>query len=110
MTLENNETTENTESESQNSNTPTQSRTLYIGNLPYHVKAEHLQELFSKIGPVVSSRIISDRISGRSRGFGFVEMELPSDAEKAVDMYNGGEVDGRELRVRIADNPPQNGA
>lgn len=75
---------------------------LYVGNLPYGTRDNDLQELFSKAGTVVSANVITDRESGRSKGFAFVEMSSPEEAEKAIQMLNGYSLDGRDLRVSIA--------
>ena len=75
---------------------------LYVGNLPYSARNESLQELFSQAGTVVSASVVTDRESGRSKGFGFVEMSSPAEAEKAIQMFNGYSMDGRDLRVNIA--------
>jgi RNA recognition motif-containing protein len=75
---------------------------LYVGNLPFRVRDEGLQELFAQAGSVVSANVITDRESGRSKGFGFVEMGSQEEAEKAIQMFNGYSFDGRDLRVSIA--------
>ncbi len=75
---------------------------IYVGNLNYKMTEEALQELFAKYGEVVSAKIIKDRYSGRSKGFGFVEMENKDDGEKAVKELNESEVDGRNIRVNFA--------
>ena len=75
---------------------------LYVGNLPYSARDDSLQELFSKAGNVVSANVITDRESGRSKGFGFVEMSNSEEAEKAIQMFNGYSFEGRDLRVNIA--------
>ena len=75
---------------------------LYVGNLPYRTRDDSLQELFSQAGTVVSANVITDRESGRSKGFAFVEMSSPAEAEKAIQMFNGYSFDGRDLRVSIA--------
>ncbi len=75
---------------------------IYVGNLNYRMTEEALQELFAKYGEVVSAKIIKDRYSGRSKGFGFVEMENKDDGEKAVQELNESEVDGRNIRVNFA--------
>lgn len=75
---------------------------LYVGNLPYSVKDEDLNQLFSQAGAVESAVIINDRATGRSKGFGFVEMSNDDDAQKAIDMFNGQEIDGRKLTVNEA--------
>lgn len=75
---------------------------LYVGNLSWGVKQETLQEEFSKAGAVESATIIMDRMTGRSKGFGFVEMATEEDAQKAIEMFNGKELDGRALTVNEA--------
>jgi RNA recognition motif-containing protein len=75
---------------------------LYVGNLPYSARDDSLQELFSQAGSVVSANVITDRESGRSKGFGFVEMSSPEEAEKAIQMFNGYSFEGRDLRVNLA--------
>jgi len=79
---------------------------LFVGNLPWSIDSAKLQELFSQAGTVVSAKVISDKFSGRSRGFGFVEMASEEDAQKAIAMYNGNAVDGRPLVVNEA-RPPK---
>ncbi|MBS1751785.1 MAG: RNA-binding protein [Bacteroidetes bacterium] len=75
---------------------------LYVSNLSFHVTDESLKDLFSPFGEVSSSKIIIDRQSGRSRGFGFVEMPDDNSAEKAIQGLNGKEIDGRALSVTVA--------
>jgi len=75
---------------------------LYVGNLPFSVRNESLQELFSQAGNVVAANVITDRGSGRSKGFAFVEMGTPEEAEKAIQMFNGYSLEGRDLRVSVA--------
>ena len=75
---------------------------LYVGNLTYEVKAEQLEELFSQAGKVVSAVVISDKYSGRSKGFGFVEMSSDEEAKKAIEMFNGKDFEGRGLTVNEA--------
>ena len=75
---------------------------LYVGNLSYSVDDASLQSLFAPYGNVLSAKVISDRDTGRPRGFGFVEMEA-SDAKKAISALDGTEVDGRKLRVNEAE-------
>jgi len=74
---------------------------LYVGNLSWGSTADSLKETFSQAGTVISTSIITDKMTGKSRGFGFVEME-DADADKAIDMFNGKEVDGRTLTVNEA--------
>lgn len=84
---------------------------LYIGGLSYSTTEDSLREAFSQVGAVESAAIIMDKMTGRSRGFGFVEMTNDEDAEKAIEMWNGKELDGRKLTVNEArpmgDRPPR---
>jgi cold-inducible RNA-binding protein len=75
---------------------------LYVGNLPFKVREEDLQSLFQQAGAVQSVNIIRDKISGQSRGFGFVEMASPDDAQKAIEMFNGHSMENREIVVNEA--------
>lgn len=76
------------------------SKNLYVGNLPFSTTADDLREAFSQYGTVTRAQVISDRETGRSRGFGFVEME--SGAEAAIDALNGKDFQGRTLTVNEA--------
>lgn len=78
------------------------SKKLYVGNLAYDVSEEQLQELFAQFGPVQSVTIISDRFTGRSKGFGFVEMENASDADTAITSLNGKDLNERPIKVAEA--------
>ena len=75
---------------------------LYIGGLSYSTTEDSLKENFSKAGTVESASIVMDKFSGRSRGFGFVEMGTDEEAQKAIEMFNGKEFDGRTLTVNEA--------
>jgi RNA recognition motif-containing protein len=75
---------------------------LYVGNLSYNVDSSQLQELFSAHGTVVSAQVISDRETGRSKGFGFVEMGSDEEAQAAIAAMNGQQHDGRSLTVNEA--------
>lgn len=75
---------------------------LYVGSLPYTTTEEELHEIFSPYGEVLSVRIISDRMTGRSKGFGFVEMAIGDEADKAVAELNGASLKGRTLIVNEA--------
>lgn len=75
--------------------------TLYVGNLPWATKAEDLTEVFSQYGEVLSSRVITDRETGRSRGFGFVEVR-DEDKDKMVAALNGTDFNGRMITVNEA--------
>ena len=79
---------------------------LYVGNLPYNIDDSSLRGLFEAYGEVHSARVVSDRDSGQSKGFGFVEMSN-SDANKAMGALNGREIDGRAIRVNEA-KPQEN--
>lgn len=72
---------------------------LYVGNLSYSTTENGLKDLFAQAGTVNSASIITDRRTGRSKGFGFVEMSSPEEAQKAIDTLNGKELDGRNIRV-----------
>lgn len=80
---------------------------LYVGNLPYTAKEESLKEHFSSAGSVASVKIIIDRETGRSKGFGFVEMESDDGAQSAVSQLDGQEFEGRSLRVSEAKPQPE---
>lgn len=75
---------------------------LFIGSLSWGVTDEMLQEAFEKAGVVISARVITDRETGRSRGFGFVEMESADAAQAAIEMWNEQELDGRSIFVNEA--------
>lgn len=75
---------------------------LFVGNLPYSMTSDDLAQTFAQAGTVVSAKVISDRYSGRSRGFGFVEMSSDEEAKKAIEMFNEKDVDGRPLVVNEA--------
>ncbi len=77
-------------------------RKLYVGNLPYSATEQDLQDTFSQAGTVDSANVITDRDSGRSKGFGFVEMSSDSEAQKAIQDLNGATVDGRQIKVNEA--------
>jgi len=80
---------------------------LYVGGPPYSVTEDKLQEIFSAHGTVESARVITDRFTGRSRGFGFVEMSNEEEAQTAIDSLNGSDLDGRSLTVNEA-RPQEN--
>jgi RNA recognition motif-containing protein len=75
---------------------------LYVGNLSFNTSAQDLTELFAAAGTVQSANVIEDRETGRSRGFGFVEMSSQEEGQNAISQLNGKEVDGRELKVNEA--------
>ena len=85
---------------------------LFVGSLPFETTSEELNKLFTEIGDVESANIVTDRMSGRSRGFGFVEMAKDEDATKAVEKLNGSEIGGRKIVVNEArprEERPSNG-
>ena len=75
---------------------------LYVGNLSFRTTSDELKDLFSQAGEVESASVIEDRETGRSRGFGFVEMANKEDGERAIAELNGKEINGRELKVNEA--------
>ena len=75
---------------------------IYVGNLPFSCGDEELRELFGRFGSVSRASIITDRETGRSRGFGFVEMENEDEGKKAIEELNGSELDGRNLNINEA--------
>ncbi len=75
---------------------------LYVGGISYSTTEQGLSDAFAKAGKVVSAVIITDKMTGRSKGFGFVEMDADADAQTAIDMWHGKELDGRALTVNEA--------
>jgi RNA recognition motif-containing protein len=75
---------------------------LYVGNLSFNTSGEDLQELFAQVGTVESATVVEDRETGRSRGFGFVEMSSKEEGQAAIQQFNGKEVGGRALNVNEA--------
>ena len=75
---------------------------LYVGGLPYSVTEQQLNELFAQQGTVSSAKVITDKFTGQSRGFGFVEMSTPEEAKKDISALNGTQMDGRPLTVNEA--------
>ena len=75
---------------------------LYVGNLPFSTTDQDLGEMFGQAGQVTSAKVIMDRDSGRSKGFGFVEMTSDADAERAISQFNGAQFNGRALNVNEA--------
>jgi len=78
------------------------SKKLYVGGLPYSTTQDGLKEKFSEAGNVESAIVITDKMSGRSKGFGFVEFSNDEDANKAIEMFNGQEFEGRRITVSEA--------
>lgn len=85
------------------------SKKLYVGGLSYSLTSEALKEAFLQAGAVDSATVIIDKMTGRSKGFGFVEMATEEEAQKAIDMFNGQEIAGRRVTVNearpLADRP-----
>jgi RNA recognition motif-containing protein len=79
-----------------------QNTRLFIGSISWGIGDDALKEAFEQAGTVVSATVIIDRMSGRSKGFGFVEMSTPEEAQAAIDMWNEKELDGRKLIVNVA--------
>ena len=82
---------------------------LYVGNLSFHTTEDVLQQTFGECGEVVDVKVVTDRETGRSRGFGFVTMGSPEAAQKAIAELNGAELDGRSLRVNEAEERTDRG-
>jgi len=82
---------------------------LYVGNLPYELSDDDLKNHFSQAGSVTSANVIRYHDTGRSKGFGFVEMEKEEDAQKAIDMFNGKDLNGRNIVVSEARPPKPRG-
>ena len=80
---------------------------IYVGNLPFSTDQSSLQSLFAPYGNVTSAKVMTDRDTGRPRGFGFVEMESSDDARKAISALDGTELDGRKLRINEAEKRTQ---
>ncbi|MCB2191339.1 MAG: RNA-binding protein [Deltaproteobacteria bacterium] len=78
------------------------SSNIYVGNLSYDTTDDTLNSTFAEYGSVLSARVITDRMTGRSRGFGFVEMEDNGEAQAAIQALNGTSLDGRDLKVNEA--------
>lgn len=81
---------------------------LYVGNLNYQTQEHDLRECFSQYGQVVSANVITDRDTGRSRGFGFVEMATEEEARSAEQALNGQDLDGRQIKVNESKPRPDN--
>ena len=82
------------------------SRKLFVGNLSYNTTEDSLEGLFTQVGPVDSVRVMRDMTTGRSRGFGFVEMQSEDDARNAIEKFNDTELDGRRIAVNVAQPKP----
>ena len=79
---------------------------MYVSNLSFHTTDEDLKNLFAKFGAVTSAKVITDRETGRSRGFGFVEMTSDEEANKSITGLNGKEIEGRSMSVSVAKEKP----
>ena len=79
---------------------------MYVSNLSFHTGDDDLRKLFEQFGAVSSAKVISDRDTGRSRGFGFVEMDSEAEAKKAIEGLNNKEVEGRAMSVSVAKERP----
>ena len=77
-------------------------KNLFVGSLPWSVNDEQLAQIFAEAGSVDSARVITERDTGRSKGFGFVEMATEEEAKKAIDTLNGKEIEGRAITVNEA--------
>ena len=78
------------------------SKKLFVGGLPYTITSSQLEEIFSKFGKVTSCDVITDRYSGQSKGFGFVEMENDKEADEAIEKLHDTEMEGRKIAVNVA--------
>ena len=78
------------------------SNKIYVGNLSFNTEEETLRDAFSQFGNVLSCKLITDRETGRSKGFGFIEMETAQEAQEAISSLDGNDLDGRNLRVNEA--------
>jgi len=81
---------------------------IYVGNLSYNVKDEDLMEIFKEYGEISSAKVITDKFTGRSRGFGFVEMPNNAEAQNAIKELNDAELDNRNIKVNEAREPDPN--
>lgn len=84
---------------------------LFVGNLPYSMQDDKLGEMFAEAGTVTSATIMIDKMTNRSRGFGFVEMSSDEEAQKAIELFDGADLDGRAIVVNVArpreERPPR---
>jgi RNA recognition motif-containing protein len=85
------------------------SKKLFVGGLSWDTTDESLRAAFERFGPVIEAKVISDRDTGRSRGFGFVTFDAAADAEEAISEMDGGELDGRQVRVNEAQDRREGG-
>jgi RNA recognition motif-containing protein len=82
---------------------------IFVGSLPFSLEEAELKGFFEEYGEVASARIITDKFSGRSKGFGFIEMPIEEEAKKAIEELNGAEVDGRTIVVNESIEKPKDG-
>ena len=82
---------------------------IFVGGLSFNTTSDELQDAFAAVGPVTSAEVVTDRMTGRSRGFGFVEMQNEADTAVAIKQLNGTELDGRTLTVNEARERPERG-
>lgn len=80
---------------------------LFVGSLPFSSTEDGLKDFFSQAGEVVEVKIITDRYTGKSRGFGFVEMKSEEEAKKAIEMFDGQDYEGRKIKVDVAKPQPE---
>lgn len=81
---------------------------IFVGSLPFSISEADLQGIFEEFGDVTSTKIIIDRVTGRSKGYGFIEMTNDEEAKKAIEELNGSEVEGREIVVNVAQERTDN--
>lgn len=82
---------------------------IYVGNLPFNVEEEDLKKIFEEYGEVISAKVITDKFTGRGKGFGFVEMKNDDDAKTAIEELNNAEVGGRNIKVNESQPRPAGG-
>ena len=83
------------------------SNKLFVGGLSWDTNDSSLDAAFARFGPLREAKVVTDRETGRSRGFGFVTFDAPADAEAALEAMHGSDLDGRSIRVSIAENRPR---
>ena len=83
------------------------SKKIYVGNLSYNTSENEINELFSSYGEIISTKLIEDQFTGRSKGFAFIEMESDESVMAAISALNGKEVDGRNIKVNEANDRPR---
>jgi len=83
---------------------------IFVGSLPFHIEEAELRSIFEEYGEVASAKIITDKLTGKSRGFGFIEMPSDELAQKAIDELNGAELDGRTIVVNKSEERKEGGA